>query len=109
MNYLIYSKCICSPMNYAIAVLVKVLLFIISWIIPILLILHGIIKILDKKSKDSKKQKIIQLVKKIIGAILLFGFGFVINLILGLRSDVTITTENHTWIDCYYSEICQPE
>ena len=105
MNYLIESACVCSPTNFIIAMIVKIIVFVIKYVVPLSLIIHGIIKFLDKKKKN---KGIGQLVMKIIGAILISGLVLFVDLVLSMGPSVVVETENDTWFNWYTGE-CQPE
>ena len=97
MNYLWINFDCCTLGNYLIASIVKVLVYGLIYIIPLVLITYSIIKFTKKNKKDKKK------VKKLITGIIIA----IVSLVIGIGVDLLLTdtssntTTKQSWTDCY--------
>lgn len=96
MNFLWINHC--SGTSLIIGITIKILVLLITYVIPLVLVIYGIYKYKkDKKRKEPKK-----LVYKIIIAIILFVVGLSINKALHSTQEQTIKdNEKSKWHECY--------
>lgn len=96
MNFLWINFDCCTLGNYLIASVVKVLVYGLIYIVPLVLITYSIIKF-TKKKKEKKRTK--KLIIGIVIALVSLAVGIGVDLILTDASETTTTKQS--WTDCY--------
>ncbi|MBQ7105069.1 MAG: hypothetical protein IJN90_04360 [Bacilli bacterium] len=104
MNFLWIDLECCTMTNYIIATIVKTLLIMMKYIVPLVLIILAILKFTSKK-KEIRKKRVKKITIYIVIAIISFILALFIDLVLGIKPSVS-ETDNQTWHDCYIG-ICQ--
>ena len=97
MNFLWINFDCCTLGNYLIASVVKVLVYGLIYIVPLVLITYSIIKFTKKNKKEKKKTK--KLIIGIVIALVSLAIGITVDLFLTDASATTTTKQS--WTDCY--------